>query len=535
MARIKILCGLLWLWPAISGAQAVPLIDTALATRSADNDPDLIVARERFDAANRTQSLYIRVYDGTGDGQVFSGRIRVRGASIVRVLHTEAELRTTDDRWGIERVDYAGGGEGRGLDGIDPFSSVPAGIGDNDALRIEGEAGAERLRFWMSTGSEIDDFRVLIRYPVEPGPATFDVELFGPDEEDVELRWPSTTQGGVRIGSPVDAVPDDGDYSEAFSVRNVKLRIEDFDVREGSVAVGEVPEVGGTAGPGRLTLDNFAGSQDFDMDNGFDQNGLISPIPSGSDLEHMRLTTTGLVHTQVADLRIAPETFRFEGVPARLVVGDSAQVSVFVDVPPGTVRGVYVGRVFAFEDNSQDGLPSAGEPIDGVTVSVIVGVPPDGGFDLAVPLDFGRPDGPETDAPAARADLRVDGPADDAGRVDGLTDGDGTELPGRSDAGPGDGGGSDLRGRGDDGRATDLTGSTADGPDESPPGDGGPDADASDGMTPPVTTPSGRSDLGVPRGGALSCDMTPPGAPLPLIPWLGLTAAVILSRRRRPE
>ena len=68
--------------PAGAAAQALPSIDTTFTRRSADNDPDLIVVRERFDAATRTQSIYLRVNDASEDLQYFSGRLLVRGATV---------------------------------------------------------------------------------------------------------------------------------------------------------------------------------------------------------------------------------------------------------------------------------------------------------------------------------------------------------------------------------------------------------------------------------------------------------------------
>lgn len=527
----------LCLTAARAHAQALPSTDRSLTVRSADNDPDLIVARETYDPATRTQSLYLRVNDGTPDRQAFNGQLIVRGAEAVRAIYNGGELAASDAQWGIAGVAYGGAAPGRGLDGADPGSYTPIPGDPNDAVRIESP---RLVHFYLGTDADIDDLRILIRYPAEPGPASFDVQLFysgDPGRPDLQ-GWPLTSQGGIQVGSLVDAVPDDGDYSEVFEIRSIKLRIEDLDVVEASVEVGTVTQAGGRAGPATLTVDNFANGTDLDQDNGFDQNGLISPIPAGSDLEHLVFRTNDLVNAATGEF-IPRDAVVVVDPPVRIGVGEAIPVSVHVQVPPGLSSGAYVGRLEVFEDNSADGLRNGAEPFDLVNLTVIVGERPDGGFDLGLP-ELGLPDVapadlglPPTDAVSV-FELSDRGAGPDAARTDG---GPSDTGPARPDSGGHEAGTEDARRDVSMGDAVSLRDGTT-------VGDGGPRTDANgdvgpltDAIAPGVIdqgrTP-GRVDFGQPRGGAFNCSAFR-GLPPPF-PSLGAGFGVLLlavARRRR--
>ena len=511
-----------------ASAQALPSIDQALTLRSADNDPDLVAARENYDPNTHTQSLYLRVNDGTPDRQAFSGQLIVRGAEVVRVIVAGDELANSDATWGIPGVDYGGAVGRRGLDGADPLTHVPV-LGDpTDAVRIENP---RTVRFYLGTDDDIDDLRIVIRYPGEPGPASFDILLFSPARPD-PLLWPMTQQGGLQVGSLVDAIPDDGDYSEVFEIRSIKLRIEDLDVVEDAVTIGHVPLAGGIAGPAVVTLDNFASGTDFDQDNGFDQNGLITPIPAGSDLEHLVFNRPPLVNARFGGM-IAADAIRLEAPPTRIGVGESLPVSMTVVVPAGLPNGAYTSRMEVFEDNSGDGVRNGGEPVDFVNLTVLVGEVPDGGFDLGPP-DLGIPDMGSTDGAGADlqredrgASAEMGGRTDTGGPTDAVADAvadagaeagtDGGEAGRRDGAAPRDGRVPDT------GADVALADGAADGPrpaDSRPPSEAG---------------AAKAEDFGTPRGGAFSCHAAggpSRGSPLPWM--LVATAALVpIIRRRR--
>lgn len=505
------LLGLLLCLPNGVAAQALPSTDVSFTTRSADNDPDLIVVREAYEPQTRLQSLYLRVNDGTADRQVFSGRLVIRGATVASIVHRTDEMAISDGRFGLVGMNYGGEVAGRGLDGLDPSSHSGVVGNPDDAFRIED---ANTVRFYLNTAGDIDDFRVLVRYPGEPGPASFDVLLFNPERPD-PLGWPLTHQAGIQVGSLVDAVPDDGDYSEVFEVRRIKLRIEDLDVVEDGLDLGIVPLEGGTAGPQNVTLDNFSNDADLDQDNGFDQNGLISPIPAGSDLEHLVFRAPELVN-ELAGAVLPPEAMRIQDPPARLAVGSSVAVPVSVVVPAGMPGGAYVGRLEIFEDNDSDGLRDGGEPFDLVNVQVVVVAPPDAAFDLGLP-DFGPQDLALPDGPA---------PFDAGNAEAGPTDGP-MVTP---EAGP-EGGVSDAVADGPPGDRPDasIDGPTpADlGPDAPRPDATGPDAEA--GVKLDAGTADAVVDFGTPRGGAWSCRTSGGGASAA---WF-LTLLAVRARRRR--
>jgi len=407
--------------PASAVAQALPFIDASFTRRSADNDPDLIVVRERFDPATRTQSIYLRVNDASEDLQYFSGRLLVRGASVAAIISGAQQMAGTDESYGLPGVDYTPNAARRALDGPDPATQVPMRNSGQDAVRVESPTQA---RFWLGTTDDIDDLRIVLRYPPEPGPASFDVELFHAQRPD-PAGWPTTTQGGIQIGSLVDAVPDDGDYSEVFEVRNVKLRIEDLDLRERDVVVGSISEAGGRVGPAQVQVENFAAGVDLDQDNGFDQNGLISPIPAGSDLEHLSWLVEPLSSVNGDPAFVPSDAIELIGAPPRLAVGEAVAVLVAVDVPAGLPLGPYAGRLIVWEDNDLDRRHDPFEPADTLALSVVVVRDGDAQLDFErPPLDLGFP--PDDATPdAVSTDAGEDASSDGATPTDGVVAGDG--------------------------------------------------------------------------------------------------------------
>ena len=521
-------------------AQALPSIDATFTRRSADNDPDLVVVRERFDAATRTQSIYLRVNDASEDLQYISGRLRVRGATVVAILTSAEQMAGGDLLYGIPGADYTPNAPRRALDGFNPAVQIPMRNSGLDAVRIEN---ADQAKFWMGTTDDIDDLRIILRYPAEPGPASFDIELFHAQRAD-PLAWPLTTQGGIQVGSLVDAVPDDGDYSEVFEVRNLKLRIEDLDLRERDVVVGSVTDAGGELGPATLHVENFALGVDLDQDNGFDQNGLISPIPAGSDLEHVSWRIEPLVHAGGVAAMIPAENVRLMNAPARLVVGEQAEVLLSVTVPPGLPFGPYSGRLTVFEDNDLDQRPDPAEPADTTAISVIVVGDEDALVDFErPPLDLGFPDDAAEDDAAVTGDAAMNGDAavtgDSAVTGDGAMNGDSVVTGDGAPTGDGavTGDASDAAAEAGVDGAQDATVASEFGVDLGPTADarpldlggsdGGPDTDAR--STADAGGSGGPLDFGTPRGGALSCSTG--GA------WSGSAVfglvLVGLARRRR--
>ena len=57
---------------APSSLAQTPFIDGVFTTSSADDDPDLIIAREDYDPISRIQSIYLRFHDGTTDREILS-------------------------------------------------------------------------------------------------------------------------------------------------------------------------------------------------------------------------------------------------------------------------------------------------------------------------------------------------------------------------------------------------------------------------------------------------------------------------------
>lgn len=450
-----------------------PFVDGDFTGISADNDPDLIVVRERYDPITQRQSVYLRVHDGTPDFLILSGELRFDGVTVVGLVASDAALAEGDAIWGIEGGPYDG--PRRGLEGTDPLTHTPRAGDVSDALI---QTGPQTVRFWFANASDVDDARVIVEYPGEPGSAKFDVTLFEDDLFPDPDGWPATTELGIQVGSLEDFTPDDGDYSEVERVRNIKLTIEDVDLAEDEIFVGALPDGFGRAGPATLTVDNFAGA-DLDQDNGFDQNGLISPIRAVEDLDHLRWRLTPMISGGGAVLGVDRITLR--GAPDRLPLGEQQAVEILVDVPAGTPFGQYVGAVEVFEDNNLDGVPGLGEPVDQAALVVTVGTPSDGGV-------WPEPDG------------------------------------GFGGSGGGAGGGAGGADGGAGGAGGGVGGAGGDAPDY--------DIWADAGDPPRRPSGAGADDLGDPRGGALSCAAARgPGGWL----WLALLicGGVLTSRRRR--
>ena len=351
-----------------------------------------------------------------------------------------------------------------------------------------------RVRFWFGSHADIDEARVVLQYPPTLGSARFSVRLYHRRRPDPD-GLPLSTAGGIQIGALFDIVPDDGDYSEVYEVEDVKLRVEDVDIVERSLFVGQVEEGGGLAGPVAFHVDNDFGGVDADQDNGFDLNGVISPIPTSGPLEQLTWRSAGLVSDASDADRIEPEQIRVDGLPMVLARGQRQAADVSVDVPAATPIGVYRGRLDVFEDNNLDGMLTGGEPLDGVIVTVVVGVPPDGGIDL----------GPPDSAVDAAVDGGPEAGAEDAGDAVVPGDADAAEVPDSTpDAGR------------DGGPFRDLGGDFS---------DGGRGRDGGAGF-----------ELGSPRGGAFSCSTsagtTSAGPPLPL-PLFAALFILALWRRRR--
>ena len=522
-------------------AGIAPFEDQAFTERSVGNDPDLILVRERFDPIERTQSIYLRLHDGDPEHECVSGYIVAAGASIVAVLHSSAALLATDEEWGLDIDAYGHEAWGRGMEGVDPWTYVPQPGDDADAVR---QIDAHTVRFWLGVHADIDDFRVLLRYPDEPAPASLSVRLYHTDRPDPD-GWPPTSQAGIHVGSLVDAVPDDGDYSEVYEIAAVKLHVEDLDIVEDRVLVGRMPQelVGGLAGPAPVTLENFADAIDPDGDNGFDQNGMIAPIPSGSDVTHVRWSVTSLQgtrHQPIASDRVALDP----PPPTHLPLGGRAIINVTVDVPDGQMADQYVGQLVIWEDNLANDQWDADEPGDEVEITVTVGDIPDGG-PFSPPADVGADAGTEeSDGSTDRGPPRADVP--DASAV-GPTDSAGAFGDGRADDGqPSDGQRSDH----------DVAAFADGGADRRPPRDATPTLDwislpdlqsgdgASDSVAMldvprgvdgfPGNADSASSSLGQVRGGGMDCNAAPPrGADGSRLRWILLLTPALLMRLAR--
>jgi len=165
--------------------------------------------------------------------------------------------------------------------------------------------------------------------------------------------------------------PDDGLYNnEVFSIQNVKLRTEDFDVVEDEIDLGIINYQGGSIGPGIITIENFFNDTDVDGDNGRDQNGQILPIRTSGPVNNLRV---GVLPLQGPDLSNIPASgVQVLGIPRQVEQGEQASGRVSVDVPVDMPEGQYTGQVTIWEDNNRNGLVDALEPSDQITVTVTV-------------------------------------------------------------------------------------------------------------------------------------------------------------------
>ena len=83
-----------------------PFVDGPFVTASADDDPDLIIVREKFNPLSRIQSIYLRFNDGSSDREILSGTLTIQGADVTTVLLDRQTLKETDLTWGIDGVNY---------------------------------------------------------------------------------------------------------------------------------------------------------------------------------------------------------------------------------------------------------------------------------------------------------------------------------------------------------------------------------------------------------------------------------------------
>ncbi len=380
-----LLCFKLLLLSSSVGAQSRPFMDGDFNPRSADNDPDLILVREHYDALEQNQSLYLRLHDPGRSLEIFSGLLEVQGAEIRELITRGSELEESDLRWGIQGGAYAG--PARGLEGN---LEGPPGEGQ-DLIRLER---ANRLRFWFGCRGELDDLRIIIHFEEEPSEASLNLLLFYEGRPDPE-GWPETLQGGIQVGSLERHIaPDDGDYSEVFQVEGIKLLVEDLDIPERGLFMGELGPEGGGLGPQSFHVENFFEERDWDQDNGFDLNGSISPIPATNPLEHLRWSASDLLGD--AGGVIPAAALLLENLPSGLTVGAQAEPEISVEVPSGLPGGLYQGRVDVWEDNDLDGLRAPREPGDALWIRLRIRAssqPGEAGLiDLGFPSDLSIPD-----------------------------------------------------------------------------------------------------------------------------------------------
>ncbi|MBU1898663.1 hypothetical protein KKB55_13020 [Myxococcota bacterium] len=364
---------------SLAHAEGAPFIDGDLILISPDNDPDLIVAREGYEAQARLQSVYLRMHDARPDVEVISGTLSLVGGEIVEIISDGQALAASDARWGV--IGDYGPAAARGLELID---EAPTGLDGGDVVRL---LSPQTLRFFFSCADDIDDLRLIIRYPDEPGSASFSIHLYGPRRPDPR-GWPLTTQGGVQVGSLERHIaPDDGDYSEVFEVERLKLWVEDLDIEEARLDFGAVGVEGGVLGPLSFHVNNDFAHIDADQDNGFDQNGTISPIPSTSALDHLRYEVTDLLNERAA--RLPSEAVTLSGMVEALPYEGRAAVAVQIEAPAWLDGGRYRGRVNVWEDNDGDGARGGAEAMDAVWLELVVGAPPDPPIDAGAPPDVG--------------------------------------------------------------------------------------------------------------------------------------------------
>jgi hypothetical protein len=345
-----------------------PFIDGAFETTSSDDDPDLIIVRERFNSLSRIQSIYLRFHDGTMDREILSGTLTVVGAEITSVLLDRQSLKESDMTWGIPSVDY---GLDRGLEGEVPALTTPFIGADDDLLIVTGN----QVRFWLSTTSDIDDFRVLVQYPEEHQAAHLALifwHLRGRDVEGYPVTTPGSNgqTGGIVVGSLDDYIPDDGDFGEILSIGQIRLKTEDFDIQQDELDLGQVDHRGGVLGPASLIIDNFLNEIDYDEDNQLDQNGELNPVPNQGALDQLRVLTTPLRNEHNEEIPV--DQIQVLGVPQIVEERSIQETLISVTVSPNTPTGNYRGFLTMWEDNNLSGTIDIGEPTDHIILSLEV-------------------------------------------------------------------------------------------------------------------------------------------------------------------
>lgn len=353
---------------SVALASPTPFIDGIFETASSDDDPDLIIVREKFNPLSRIQSIYVRFNDGTMDREILSGTLTIVGADITSVLLDRQSIKESDLTWGIPGVDY---GLDRGLEGDVPALTNPNVGSDDDLLIVTGH----QVRFWLSTTSDIDDFRILVQYPEEHQAAHLGLTFWHLRGRDVE-GYPVTTPGsngqtgGIVVGSLNDHTPDDGDFGEILSIGEIRLKTEDFDIQEDELHLGSVDHQGGVLGPASFTIDNFLNGIDYDEDNQLDQNGQLNPVPNQGTLEQLTVLTTPLRNEN--DDTIPVDQIQVLGVPLSVDERSIQETLVSVIVSPNTPTGNYRGFLTVWEDNDSSGTIDIGEPVDNIILSLEV-------------------------------------------------------------------------------------------------------------------------------------------------------------------
>ncbi|MBV71605.1 MAG: hypothetical protein CMH52_09705 [Myxococcales bacterium] len=414
---------------AQAGLAQTPIMDGPFPTLSLDDDSNLTLVRERYNPDKRIQSIYLRVADGTPDYDVTSGEIFIDGAEIIGIIVDRIELKTTDVEWAIDGVDY---GRERGLDGPAPLVDYPIEDGEFDYAEMRQSS----VRFWFGTGSDIDDMRILIRYPEENASAKLRPTLYhsrGRDPHPDTGDFPGSDDRGIQVGSIIDVAPDDGLYDEAFSIESgVKLKVEDFDILEAEIDIGIINYVGGAVGPGTVTIENGFRDLDPDGDNGVDLRGDIDPIPTTGMVAHLRYEVQPLRGPEGS--QIPTSGIQVLGLPRQLIHGERRFGRVSVDTPADLPEGLYEGLLTIWEDNNVNGSIDPGEPSDSVNLVVVVQDRVDAAVDASIvdaglpdqAVDMNRPDPDmaiedDSDIDMAASDLGLDA-ATDMARLDQTVD-----------------------------------------------------------------------------------------------------------------
>ena len=266
-----------------------------------------------------------------------------------------------------EGVNY---GRNRGLDGPNITTHIPLMISSWQKQNMTWPDSkwmkTGYRRFWFGARRDVDDMRILLRYPDENQSASMQLVLYhrrGPDSE----GYPGTSDGGLQIGAiDEDLTPDDGRYdNEVFSIES-EAKVEDLDIVEEEIQLGRTDYRGGAIGPGVMTIDNMFENFDADNDNPRDQNGVISPVPTSGPLTKLRYRVSAL---EGPDGSLIPASgVQVLDLPRRLEEGQRSTGQLSVDAPPDLPEGIYSGTIEVWEDNNNDGLIDADEPQDSVTI-----------------------------------------------------------------------------------------------------------------------------------------------------------------------